>query len=169
MNDVDVQEHRHAFDVLCLFQVLEHMDDLESVFGRLSLLARDKGHLFVAVPNHAQRAYFDKSGFHEDMPPVHVGRWTRQSLETVASRHGWRLEEDESQPESYFSKLGRFAYQYCQSSSSFEALGRVRQRHVRRALRGALVAAFLLTSLPAVNGLRSKNMGSNYWAHLSKA
>ena len=168
LNDVDVQEHEHTFDVLCLFQVLEHMDDLESVFSRLSLLARDEGHLFVAVPNHAQRSYFDTYGFHEDMPPVHVGRWTRQNLEVIASRHGWSLEEDESQPEAYLHKLRRFVAQYCRSSSSFAALGHVRQRYVRRALRAALAGVFLLTSVPAAYGLRSKNLGSAYWAHLSR-
>ena len=168
LNDVDVQEHRHAFDVICLFQVLEHMNDLEAVFCRLSLLARDTGHLFIAVPNHAQRAYFDKWGFHEDMPPVHIGRWTRQSLEIIANRHGWRLEEDETEPAPYVSVLSRFTVEYCRSSSPFAALGRVKQRHVRRALRSVLVAAFLLTSLPAVYGLRSQNFGSAYWVHLSK-
>jgi SAM-dependent methyltransferase len=168
LNDVDTHEHRHAFDVLCLFQVLEHMDDLESVFNRLSLLARDRGHMFIAVPNRVQRSYFDKSGFHEDMPPVHIGRWTRQSLEAIASRHGWRLEEDEIEPEPYLSKLRRFAYQYYASSTSVEALGEVKHRYVRRTLRATLVALFLLSSLPALNGLRSKSLGTAYWAHLSK-
>ena len=168
LSDVDMQEYRSAFDVLCLFQVLEHMDDLESVFSRLSHLARDKGHLFIAVPNHAQRAYFDRWGFHEDMPPVHIGRWTRQSLEVVASRHGWRLEEDEIEAESYLSKLRRLAVQYSQSSSAFEALGSVRSRGVRRTLRAVLVAVFLITSFPAAYGLRSASLGSAYWAHLSK-
>jgi Methyltransferase domain len=166
--DIDTNEYAHRFDILSLFQVLEHMDDVDAVFGRLSALATDRAHLFIAVPNHQQRSYFDTLGFHEDRPPVHVARWNRRSLEIVAGRHGWKLEEDATQPQPFSSKVRRLAVQFYLADPGVERLGRVRQRSIRRALRAGLIALFLLRSPRAVLGLTSKNLGTAYWAHLSR-
>jgi len=166
--DIDVVEFSHCFDILCLFQVLEHLADVDAVFDRLSVLATDGAHLFIAVPNYQQRSYFDGHGFHEDMPPVHVARWNRRSLEIAAERHGWRVEEGELEPEPYSSKLKRFAWQFYIWDPGVRRLGRVRRRHVRRALRATLIALFVLRSVPSVLDLRSRDMGTAYWVHLSR-
>ncbi|MBN1460292.1 MAG: class I SAM-dependent methyltransferase [Armatimonadetes bacterium] len=168
LDDSALDDYQRSFDVISLFQVLEHLNDLDAVFHRLSFLARDRAHMFVAVPNHAQRSYFDRSGFHEDMPPIHIGRWTRQCLQLIAGRHGWQVREDEIEPQSLLSKLRRYAYQFYRSSPSIKAMGKVRQRHLRRVLRGSLIVLFLLRSIPAVAGLSRRSLGSVYWAHLSK-
>ena len=165
--DIDTSKYAHTFDIICLFQVLEHMDDVDSVFRQLAALASDRAHLFIAVPNPRQRSYFDSLGFHEDQPPVHVARWNRRSLEILAERHSWHFEEDATQPQSFSSKVRRLAVQFYLADPGVERLGRVRQRFVRRALRAGLIALFLLRSVRAVLGLRSKNLGTAYWAHLS--
>lgn len=40
-----------SFDIVCMFQVLEHMDRLDVLFKKLSFLTREGGSLFIAVPN----------------------------------------------------------------------------------------------------------------------
>ena len=166
--DIDAIEYAHGFDIICLFQVLEHMDHVDSVFGQLTALASDSAHLFIAVPNHKQRSYFDTLGFHEDLPPVHIGRWNRRSLGLVAERHGWKLEEDATQPQRFTSKVRRLAGQFYLADSAVQRLGRLRHRSIRRALRAGLIALLLLRSVRAVLGLTSKNLGTAYWAHLSR-
>jgi hypothetical protein len=166
--DISITEFDHAFDILSLFQVLEHLDDVDAVFHRLHALAAEKAHLFLAVPNGLQRAYFDTLGFHEDRPPVHVARWNRRSLLIVAEKHGWKLEEDAIEPEKFHSKVRRLAAQFCLTDRGIIALGTVRPRPLRRLLRGGLVFLFLLRSARAVIGLSSECLGTSYWVHLSR-
>jgi 2-polyprenyl-3-methyl-5-hydroxy-6-metoxy-1,4-benzoquinol methylase len=51
----DVQEllkqSPDPFDVACMFQILEHMDRLESVFQALYRLTKTGSGVFIAVPN----------------------------------------------------------------------------------------------------------------------
>ena len=47
----DSPELNEYFDVVCMFQVLEHTDHLDSLFQRLNWLTRRKANLFIAVPN----------------------------------------------------------------------------------------------------------------------
>jgi SAM-dependent methyltransferase len=86
-----LNEALEPFDVVCMFQVLEHMDRLESVFGALGKLTKAGSEVFIAVPN-AQRTRMqeDLTGF-MDMPPVHIGRWTNEALSRIAGRHGFQL------------------------------------------------------------------------------
>jgi SAM-dependent methyltransferase len=93
----DVQEllerAPEAFDVICMFQILEHMDRLDSVFHALGTLSRRDTDLFIAVPNIDRIAVQEEITGFMDMPPVHIGRWTDDSLRIIAGRHGFRLAE----------------------------------------------------------------------------
>ena len=165
--DLDLKQYLHSFDILCLFQVLEHMDDLDSVFEQLTLLASENAHIFIAVPNYKMRAYFDALGFFEDRPPIHVSRWNRYCLEMLATRHGWKLLEDEIQPESYFSKLKHYAALLYTTSPSVMKLRKIELGFLRRTLIGGLIVLLLARSLRSVIGLKDNELGTAYWAHLT--
>ena len=64
------------FDAIFLFQVVEHMDDLDGLFGRISQLLRNDGLLFIAVPNAGRVAFNEQNGSLLDTPPNHIGRWS---------------------------------------------------------------------------------------------
>lgn len=97
------------FDAICMFQVLEHLDSLDSVFAALRALTAQEGQLFISVPNAARvTAQEQLSGFW-DMPPNHIGRWNRFAMEAIASRHGFRLREHRYESASDLVELWRLA------------------------------------------------------------
>jgi SAM-dependent methyltransferase len=81
------------FDVICMFQVLEHMDRLDSVFQALNQLTKVGSEVFIAVPNSMRTRVQEKLTGFMDMPPVHIGRWTDESLRLIGGRHGFELIE----------------------------------------------------------------------------
>jgi SAM-dependent methyltransferase len=79
------------FEAVCMFQVLEHLDRLDEVFSALRSLTAADGQLFIGVPNDASVTMQEElTGFWE-MPPNHIGRWTRAAIESLAKRHGFAV------------------------------------------------------------------------------
>src|SRR5208337_399944 len=74
-------EYEDAFDIVCMFQVLEHMDRLELLFKKLNLLMKSGGNLFISVPNQRLIEFNENNGALLDMPPNHVGRWNIRCFE----------------------------------------------------------------------------------------
>ena len=73
------------FDVVCAFQIAEHLEDLELLVAPARALLRPNGRLFLSVPNRHRlaRAPFEPL----DLPPHHLSRWARPQLEALG-RHG---------------------------------------------------------------------------------
>jgi SAM-dependent methyltransferase len=63
-----------GFDVICAFQVLEHVDDPVGFLTSLRELAAPTGSLIFGVPNQAGPIQDIKPYLH-DLPPHHVTRW----------------------------------------------------------------------------------------------
>ena len=87
-----------AFDVICLFHVLEHMDGLDALFATLARLLRADGHLFLAVPEAAWTERNENAGLLLDMPPAHIGRWQMSAFRAFARRLGWHIVEHAAEP-----------------------------------------------------------------------
>ena len=127
------------FDAVCLFQVLEHMDRLDEVFAALRKLTAQHGELFIGVPNEASvTMQEERTGFWE-MPPNHVGRWTRSALERIAGRHGFRMIEHRDEPSSRWAAISEMAQCRFQGRAydPSSVAGRVNDIPVR-AIRGPL-------------------------------
>jgi 2-polyprenyl-3-methyl-5-hydroxy-6-metoxy-1,4-benzoquinol methylase len=93
------------FDAICMFQVLEHLDDPHGLFTKLAELATTTADLFISVPNSAGVFVQELlTGFWE-MPPNHIGRWTIQAIESVALPHGFRIVDSQTDEDS--SSLSR--------------------------------------------------------------
>jgi SAM-dependent methyltransferase len=104
-----------TFDAVCMFQVLEHMDSSDQVFAALRKLTKPDGQLFIGVPNDASVTWQEQhTGFWE-MPPNHIGRWTRPAIESLASRHGFRVLDHRYEPSSAFAELWEMAKCRCQA------------------------------------------------------
>jgi SAM-dependent methyltransferase len=82
--------HPGHYDVVCTFQVLEHVADPRSFLQASIDCLRAGGLLIVSVPaedSFARFAYRDVL----NMPPHHITRWTDDSLRAIASILGLEL------------------------------------------------------------------------------
>ena len=89
---------KEAFDIIFMFQVFEHMDRVDDVFARLKYLLKAQGSVFIAVPNDIRTHYMEGHGSLIDMPPNHIGRWTKDAFDAVCRRHGLQLSICEREP-----------------------------------------------------------------------
>jgi SAM-dependent methyltransferase len=85
------QQFSNKFNIICLFQVLEHMNNLDKVFNTFNLLIKPGGHLFIGVPNGEKIKFNELNGALLDMPPNHIGRFNKQTFEFLANKFGWDI------------------------------------------------------------------------------
>ncbi len=161
------------FDVLCLFQVLEHLDRLDEAMARLGRLARGRAALFVAVPNDHQVAFNEAHGALLDMPPNHLTRWTEAALRRLGARHGWRLAEHRVEPEPFAARARRFLeYRFLRAAqrpgSVPNRIRRLAPSAARRLLDAAWVGLTLPSAAPALLALRTASSGDAQWARFER-
>jgi SAM-dependent methyltransferase len=162
------------FDVLCLFQVLEHLDRLDAALARLGALARGRATLFVAVPNDRQIAFNEAHGALLDMPPNHVTRWTEAALRGLGARHGWRLAEHRVEPEPFPAMARRFLeYRYLRAAQRAGSVpNRIRRlpaTPLRKALDAAWLGLTLPAAVPALLALPRASSGDSQWARFERS
>lgn len=78
------QHNIEKFDVVCSFQVLEHISEVRSFLDSSIACLKKNGRLIISVPNNDSFIKYD----HEDvlnMPPHHMGLWNEKSLLSIAS------------------------------------------------------------------------------------
>lgn len=172
IREMDTSAER-AFDIVCMFQVLEHMDRLRELFSKLRMLTSPKADLFIAVPNSKRTQFSEHNGSLLDMPPNHIGRWTKSSFEALAAREGWKMVEFIEQPPGAKESWRSFSiYRYLRASqldgNMSARIRGLRQSTISRALEVAMVAAFTIRSLPLFPRLLSEGMGNSTFVHLSR-
>lgn len=148
--DVRSLQLNQKFDAIFMFQVVEHMDDVDTLFEKLSSLLNRSGLLFISVPN-AKRTDFQEA--HEslrDMPPNHIGRWSAQAFRIIAARHALRMEKHEIEPFSLkaFAKkdLHFFYLRRSQETGTIE--------NWSRSLRAKALGKWLGSAVAALNAPR---------------
>jgi 2-polyprenyl-3-methyl-5-hydroxy-6-metoxy-1,4-benzoquinol methylase len=80
-----VQQHaenyKGTYDVVCSFQVLEHISDVHSFLEAQLTCLKPNGKLIISVPNND--SYISLFFNALNAPPHHMGLWTRKSLESL--------------------------------------------------------------------------------------
>lgn len=94
------------FDAVALFQVLEHLDDLDSKLLFLRSCLRPGGLLLIAVPNWRRISFNERNGALLDQPPNHISCFTREGMEALAERTGYAMSSWDVQPLDRFHDLG---------------------------------------------------------------
>ncbi|AMN46108.1 hypothetical protein ACG33_03080 [Steroidobacter denitrificans] len=113
----DLQTHasRHVgeYDVVCAFQVLEHVPQVCSFLESARDCLRSGGRLLLAVPSEDSFANID---FWDilNMPPHHVTRWSDLSLRNAARQLGLSVVTIEHEPlaDSHVSWYARIVAEY---------------------------------------------------------
>ena len=87
------QAGHDRFDLIILFQVLEHLSDPVAALKRAAALLDDGGRIVVGVPNRAswQAAFGRGAWFHLDVPR-HLVHFTPTALAATAAQAGLRVE-----------------------------------------------------------------------------
>ena len=174
-NSLSIAEIAGKFDILCLFQVLEHMDRLNELFERLNALSKTDSHLFISVPNAELIEFNESHGSLLDMPPNHIGRWNYQAFECIASQFGWLIKDYQKEPFNLKAILKQqIAYHYLRlsqcSSSLANRIERLKSENIRKPLRIFCACCYALCNISTlVQTLRNKNLGDSQWIHLVKS
>lgn len=105
-----IQDHSKKYDsyydVVCSFQVLEHIADVRSFLQASVKLLKDNGTMIVSVPNND--SFLGLSTNYLNMPPHHMGLWNQNSLSNIAGCFGLKLKGFHLEPlqqyhRSYFT------------------------------------------------------------------
>ena len=83
LSSAHVQERSGYYDVVCSFQVLEHVEDINSFVNDSVSLCRPGGLVIFSVPNDDGFVGLVSNNF-LNMPPHHVSRWSYKALEYLS-------------------------------------------------------------------------------------
>lgn len=87
------EKNIEKFDVVCVFQVLEHISDINSFLTSAIKSLKRGGTLIVCVPNNNPYYYqFDK--YHSlNLPPHHMSIWNNTSLKNLTDVYPLNVED----------------------------------------------------------------------------
>jgi len=128
--DIFVKRGINDFDVVCFFQVLEHIYDVKQTIEDTLTVLKTGGKLIISVPNNSSFIGLDKEGY-LNMPPHHAGLWDEKSLVSLTKIFGIKLISLEFEPlqkyhfNYYFNiKIGYFIQE------KFGVLGKIFNRAI---------------------------------------
>jgi 2-polyprenyl-3-methyl-5-hydroxy-6-metoxy-1,4-benzoquinol methylase len=155
--------YKGSFDFICLFQVVEHLDNLDTLFERLKFLSKKGANIFISVPNALQREFYDSKNILEDIPPVHISRWNEKCFDIIARRHGMYVTNSQIQPQTYISKVIRFLI------FKLNTLNKTNHRSnsvINKLTKLISILGLSVTSFPDLISLRKKVLGVSLWIQL---
>lgn len=90
---IDIIPSENFYDLIILFNVLEHLEDPNYYISKCNKLLSKSGRLIITVPNFSsyQRHIFNKNWFHLD-PPRHLFHFTEKSLSILLDKHNMVIE-----------------------------------------------------------------------------
>ena len=157
--------------MVCLFQVLEHLDDIDNLFAQLARLARKNASIFISVPNPERIEFDELNGALLDMPPNHIGRWHESCFHHLCQRHGWQLLHHQVEPFNFRMMFRQFVtYRYLRQSQVNNSLAnsiiRLKNNLLRKLLKVLSVTGDILSSIPTYKELIYNQCGNSLFVHL---
>ena len=88
--DEYVDKKPDKFDVIVMWHVFEHIDDIESLLEKVKSLLSRNGVMLIAVPNFGSfQAWLGKESWYHLDPPRHVHHFTPDGLKSMISDRGF--------------------------------------------------------------------------------
>lgn len=99
----DEKVNHEAFDAICSFQVLEHVQNPKAFIESSLKCLKKGGFLFVSVPN---RDGFTKYLVNDilNMPPHHISRWGHYVIENVSKLFNLQIKSFKEEPIAEYHK-----------------------------------------------------------------
>jgi hypothetical protein len=167
-NLISEQDIHGKVNIVCLFQVLEHITAIHEFFKKVNELTLPESRVYISVPNIFHRRFFDRFGLHYDLPPIHVGRYNYKSLSRLAEQYGWRIINHAIQPTTFKERILKFIFsQYSQWLLVFNA-EKVKVKLIRVILRYIMIAILSIIYIKVIVGLRKSNLGTAQWFELER-
>lgn len=140
------------FDVITIFQVLEHLAPFAPILDQCRTLLPSDGALIITVPDaHAMERQEQFTGC-ADMPPNHVNKWTPKSLALALRNAGFAVGTSIFQPASVATLRGiahlRILAKRRQAGSLAERAYRIRSRAIRAAFLTVLAGPAIVEMSP---------------------
>jgi 2-polyprenyl-3-methyl-5-hydroxy-6-metoxy-1,4-benzoquinol methylase len=81
-----------SYDAITMWHVLEHVHDLQGYVAQLKSLLKEKGKLFIAVPNYTSKdaAVYGEHWAAYDVPR-HLYHFSPQSMQVLMQKHGLKI------------------------------------------------------------------------------
>lgn len=97
------QLKENTYDAITMWHVLEHVHQLDEYIHQLKKILKEKGVIFIAVPNHTSydAEYYKENWAAYDVPR-HLYHFSPQSIEILMKRHGLKLK---SQKPMWFDSI----------------------------------------------------------------
>ena len=126
------------FDVICSFQVVEHIADPFEWLGFLSNLLKPNGFIVLTVPDNAGPVRFFPHSLTE-LPPHHLTRWNKKSISIFLEQRGFHQLTTKVEPlpdylwDAYLPKIiesnmPHSMYKFCESRRLIEKVFRFLKR-----------------------------------------
>jgi Methyltransferase domain. len=114
LSSLDKTDTNQRFDVITLWHVLEHLQNLSDVFARLRGLLSEEGTLIVAVPNcDSYDAHYYKEYWGAYDVPRHLWHFTPHTLGLLARREGFKIEQFAPMPfDAFYVSILSERYQH---------------------------------------------------------
>jgi len=162
------------FDIICLFQILEHMDKLDYFFSNLNKIASPNSLLFIAVPNEDRIEFNEKNDALLDMPPNHIGRWNKQTFKFIGKKFNWELVQYKKEPFNFFFTFDQFVnYRYLRQTQFNNSVANIIERSnihpsIRSFLKHIKMGMIILNSIFLIPKMKRKNLGNSQWVFFRK-
>lgn len=83
-----------SYDAITMWHVLEHVHDIQGYMAQLKSVLKEKGKLFIAVPNYTSKdASIYKEYWAAYDVPRHLYHFSPQSMKMLVEKHGMRIEQ----------------------------------------------------------------------------
>lgn len=94
----EAETNKNVYEVVCYFQVLEHITDVYSFIESSIAVLKKNGKLIIGVPNNNPFLFVNDKFHTLNLPPHHAGLWDKKSLKALEKIFPIKLQNIEFEP-----------------------------------------------------------------------
>lgn len=128
---------QQQYDVVCAFQVLEHIPEVKQFLDAMLTVLKPGGKLILAVPNND--SFIKYIDLWANLPPHHVGLWNKKSIFSLQRYFPSKLKYLYFEPlhcewfyQTHLNRLIRFIDRFGQDKINFKIKQAVKSSYLKR-------------------------------------